>query len=197
MVGGFVEQHHVGAHQQDARERHAHLPAAGQRADIALHHLLAEAQAGQDLAGPAIEGVAVELLEACLDLAVALDQGFHLVGPIGVGERRAEIGEFRGDRAHGACAVHHLGDDAAPGHLADILAEIADGDALVAGDLPLVGLLLAGDHPEQGGLAGAVGADQPDLLALLKRGRGLDEHELPPVLFDDSFEAYHASASFV
>ena len=45
-------------------------------------------------------------------------------------------------------------------------------------DLALVGLLLAGDHAEQRGLAGAVGADEADLLALLERRRGLDEEDL-------------------
>ena len=46
-------------------------------------------------------------------------------------------------RAHRAGAVHHLGDGAAARHLADVLAEVADGDAAIDGDLALVGLLLA------------------------------------------------------
>jgi hypothetical protein len=71
MVARLVEQHDVGAHQQDAGQRHAHLPAARERADIAVHHLLAEAQAGQHLARPAFQRIAVELLEAALHLAIA------------------------------------------------------------------------------------------------------------------------------
>ena len=43
MVRRFVEQHGVGAHEENAGERDAHLPAARERADIAVHHFLAEA----------------------------------------------------------------------------------------------------------------------------------------------------------
>ena len=64
MVARLVEQHGVGTHQQDAGQRHAHLPAAGERADVAVHHLLAEAEAGEHLARAAVERIAVELLEA-------------------------------------------------------------------------------------------------------------------------------------
>ncbi len=76
-----------------------------------------------------------------------------------------ELTQFGGERADGAGAVHHFGDRAAAAHLADILAEIADGDAALDRDLAFVGLFLAGDHAEQRGLAGAVGADEADLLA--------------------------------
>ena len=58
-------------------------------------------------------------------------------------------------------------------------------------DLALVGLLLAGDHAEQRGLAGAVGADEADLLALQERGRGLDEEDLVAVLLADVVETNH------
>jgi hypothetical protein len=51
------------AHQQDPGERHAHLPAARQLAHVAVHHLLAEAEAGQDFARPPVQRIAVELLE--------------------------------------------------------------------------------------------------------------------------------------
>ena len=131
MVARLVEQHGVGAHQQDAGERDAHLPAARQRAHVAVHHLLAEAEARQDLARPALQRVAAQFLEARLHLAVALDDGVHLVGPVGVGHggfQLLQLGRHDADRAG---AVHHLGDGAAARHLADVLAEIADGDAAI------------------------------------------------------------------
>src|SRR3546814_8216669 len=37
MVARLVEQHAVGPHQQNPGQRHAHLPAAGQEPDIAVH----------------------------------------------------------------------------------------------------------------------------------------------------------------
>ena len=97
-------------------------------------------------------------------------------------------------RADRTGAVHHLGYRAAARHLADILAEIADGDAAIDRHLALVGQLLAGDHPEQRGLAGAIGADEPDLLALLERRGGLDEEDLMAVLLGDVVETDHVHA---
>ncbi len=188
----LVEQHGVGAHQQDAGERHAHLPAARQRADVAVHHLLAEAEAGEDFARAAFQRVAAELLEAGLHLAVALDDRVHLVGAIRIGQRGFELLQLGRDLAHRAGAVHHLGDGAAARHLADVLAEVADGDAAIDGDLAFVGRLLARDHAEQRRLAGAVRADEADLLAAVERRRGLDEEDLVAVLLADVVETDHA-----
>ena len=189
----LVEQHGVGPHQQDARQRNAHLPAARQRADVAVHHLLAEAEAGEHLAGAAFQRVAAELLEAALHLAVARHDVVHVVGARRVGHGGFELLQLGRDRAHRAGAVHHLGHRATARHLADVLAEVADGDAAVDRDLALVGLLLAGDHAEQRGLAGAVGADQADLLAAVERGRGFDEQEMVAVLLADVVEADHGT----
>ena len=168
VVARLVEQQRVGAHQQDLRERDAHLPAARQCADIAVHHLLAEAEAVEHFAGAGVEAVAVEFLELALHLAVAGDDLVHLVGAVGVGHRGLEFGELAHQRAGGTGALHDFGDGAAALHVADVLAEVADGDAAIDGDLALVGLLLAGDQAEQRGLAGAVGSDEADLFAALQ-----------------------------
>ena len=191
MVRRLVEQHGVRAHQQDAGQRHAHLPAARQRADIAVHHLRAEAQARQHFAGAAIERIAVELVEAGLHLAVALDQRVQLVGAVRIRHGGLQLFQLGRDRADRAGAFHHFGDGAAAGHLADVLAEIADGDAAIDRDLAFVRRLLAGDHAEQRGLAGAVRADQADLLAPMEGGRSLDEEDLMAVLLADVVEADH------
>ena len=58
MIARLVEQHGVGAHQKDARECHPHLPSARERADVAVHHLWAEAQARQHFARLGIERIA-------------------------------------------------------------------------------------------------------------------------------------------
>ena len=117
----------------------------------------------------------------------------HLVGAVGVGHGGLELLRARPPTAlTGPAPSITSADGAAARHLADVLAEIADGDAAVGRDLALVGLLLAGDHAEQRGLAGAVRADEPDLLAPLERGRGLDEEDLLAVLLADLVEADHA-----
>ena len=192
MVARLVQQHGVGAHQQDAGQRHAHLPAARQRAHVAVHHLLAEAQAGEHFARPTLQGVAIEFLEARLHLTVARDDIVHVVRPVRISHGGLQRLQLAGHGADGTGAVHHLGHGAAAGHLADILAEITDGDAAIDGDLALVGQFLARDHPEQRRLAGPVGPDKADLLALFERRGGLDEEDLVTDLLGDVVETNHA-----
>ncbi len=64
-------------------------------------------------------------------------------------------------------------------------------DPSIRDNLTLVRLLLPRDHPEERRFAGAIGADQTDLLASLERRRRLDEDELLAVLFTDVIETYH------
>ena len=60
-------------------------------ADVAVHHLLREAEAGEDLARPRLERVAAELVEARLHVAEALEQRVQLVGARGIGQRLLEL----------------------------------------------------------------------------------------------------------
>ena len=50
VVRRLVHQQHVGLAEQHARHRHAHLPAARERADVAVDPLVVEAEAVKDLA---------------------------------------------------------------------------------------------------------------------------------------------------
>ena len=113
MVARLVQQHHVGPHQEDARQRHPHFPAARQRADVTVHHLLAEAEARQRFACTPIQRIAIELFEAMLHLAIAGDDGLHVVREFRVGHRGFELFQFGRDHADGAGAIHHFGDCAA------------------------------------------------------------------------------------
>src|SRR5208283_2704807 len=191
MVARLVQQHSVRTHQEDAGQRHAHLPPPGERAHVAVHHLLAEAEARQDFSRPALERVASQILEARLHLAVTLDDGLHVIRLIRIRHVGFQFLQLCRDGAHGAGTVHHLEDGAAAEHLADVLAEIADGDPSIGDHLTLVRLLLPGDHPEERRFAGAIRADQTHLLAPLERRRRLDEDELLAVLFTDVIETYH------
>ena len=189
VVGGLVEEQCVGRHEEDAGQGHAHLPAARERAHVAVHGLGGEPQAGQDLAGPGLEAVSPQLVEAGLDVAEPLDQLVHLVDPPGIGEGVLERVQLGGHRGDGTGAVHGLGHGAPSGHLAHVLREVTHGDAAVDGDLSLVGRLLPGHEPEEGGLAGAVRADETDLLPRVDHGGCLDEEDLVAVLHGDGVEA--------
>ncbi len=193
VVAGFVQEHAVGPHQQDAGQRHAHLPAAGQQTDIAIHAFLAEAQAGQHLACAGFQRIAVQFLEALQHLAIAVHYGFQFTRLIRIDHGRLELGHFGGQGADGTDTVHHRGDRALARHLADVLAEIADRHSGIDRDQSVVGLLLTGDHAEQRRLAGAVRSDKPDLFALLDAHRGFDEQDLVAVLLGDIVEADHGA----
>ena len=59
-------------------------------------------------------------------------------------------------------------------------------------DLAIVRRLLAGDHAEDRGLAGAVGADQTGLFTGIELERSLDEEDLLAVLLADVGETDHS-----
>ena len=79
MVGRLVHQQDVGLAEQHARHRHAHLPAARQRADVAVDPLVVEAEAVQHFARLALERVAAEMLVFLLHFAEAREDRVHLV----------------------------------------------------------------------------------------------------------------------
>ena len=191
MVARLVEQHCVGPHQQDPRQGNAHLPAAGKLADIAVHHFLAKAQAVEYFARAAFERVAVEFLEPALNFAITLNDRVHLAHALRVGHGGLKLLELGRDAADRSGAVHDLGHGAMPRHFADILIEIADSDAAIDRHLALVGRFLAGDHTEQRRLAGPIGPNKANPLALQERGRSFDEQEMIAILLADVFETNH------
>ncbi len=192
MVRRFVEEHDVGAHQEDLRQRHAHLPAARQLADIAVHHRLAEAEAVKHFAGAPVQRIAVEFVIATLNFAVAGDDLVHLVGAVWIGHSCFQLCHLGCQRADRSNAVDHFDHCAAPRHVAHILAEIADRHATIDGDLALIRQFLTGDHAKQRRLARTVWANKTDLLSALECRRRLDEDDLFAVLLADAFEADHA-----
>jgi hypothetical protein len=81
VVGRLVHQQHVGLAEQHPGQRHPHLPAARQRADVAVNLLVGQSEAVQHLARLRLEGVAAEMFVLFLHLAEA---GQHLVQPVGL-----------------------------------------------------------------------------------------------------------------
>ena len=69
MVGGLVHQQDVGAAEQDPRQRNAHFPAAGERADIAIDLVVLKAEAVEHFAGLSFERIAAEVLVFFLHFA--------------------------------------------------------------------------------------------------------------------------------
>ena len=86
LVGSSISST-SGSAEQHPRHRDAHLPAAGQRADVAVDPLVVEAEPVQHLARLALERVAAEMLVLLLDFAEAREDPVHVVGPVGIGHR--------------------------------------------------------------------------------------------------------------
>ena len=80
MVRRLVEQQHVGPAEEHAGHRDAHLPAAGERADVAVDPLVVESEPVEHLARLALERVAAEVLVLFLDFAEAGENPVHVVG---------------------------------------------------------------------------------------------------------------------
>jgi hypothetical protein len=192
VVRRLVQQEDVGPAEEDPGHRHAHLPAAREGPDVAVDDLVGEAEPLEDLLRLRLELVPAPLLVLVLHLAEALEDLLHLVGARGVGQRVLEVHQLVVQVADPAAPGNRLLEDRPPRHLLDVLAEVADGELLRDGNVAVVGVLLPGDHPEDGGLAGAVRADETRLLTRVELERGVDEEDLPAVLLGDFREGDHA-----
>ena len=99
--------------------------------------------------------------------------------------------------ADAAAAGNRFVEDAATRHLFDVLAEVADRELLRHRDVAFVRHFLADDHAEERRLAGAVRADEADLLAGIELKGGVDEQDLPAVLLADAGQRDHGYLSMV
>ena len=127
VVGRFVHQQNVGFAEQHARHGHAHLPAARERADVAIDPLIVEAEAVEDFAGLRLEGVAAEVVVLLLHFAEAREDRVHLVGARRIFERLLQRFQFVVQVADAATAGNRLVEHRPARHLLDVLAEVADG----------------------------------------------------------------------
>ncbi len=163
VVGGFVEQEHVGRREQDGGEGHAHAPAAGEGVDRAGLGVGVEAEAGEDGRGARGRCVSTNGEEAVMHFGEAVGVG---VGVVGFGEEgEAFLVAFQHAVEQGDVAVGRL--------LPDLAEAGAGGEA----DGAAVDADFAGDGFEQGGLAGAVAADQADAAAGVDGEVGLVQQE--------------------
>ncbi len=191
VVGRLVHQQDVRPAEQHARHRDAHLPAAGQRADVAVDALVVEAEAVQHLARLRLEAVAAEVLVLLLHLAEAREDRSMSSAWSGSAIACCSASSSWCRSPRRPLPAIASSSTERPRHLLDVLAEVADRQLLRHRDVAFVRRFLADDHPEQRRLAGAVGTDEADLLARIELERGVDEEHLPAVLLADAGEGNH------
>ena len=155
VVGGLVEQQHVGVGEQRLGQQHAQLPARGDLAHGARVLVQRDAQPQQQLAGAGLGGIAVELGEAHLQVghghAVLLAHLGQRVDALALGRDLPEL----------MVAHDHGVDDplVLEGEL--VLAQLAEPGARLDHHLPGGRFQVPAEDLHEGGLAAAVGADQP------------------------------------
>ena len=163
MVGGLVEQQHVGRGQQQAAQRDAAFFTAREFVDDRVPRRQAQ-RVGGDLEF-ALELPAADRVDGVLQLGLLFEQLVHLVVVHGFGELVADLIEARDLRERSAETFHH---DAA--HVLvrielRLLRQITDLDAGLRARLAFeIGVYPAHDL-EQGGFARAVEAEHADLGA--------------------------------
>jgi iron complex transport system ATP-binding protein len=128
-------------------------------ADKGVLVVVAEAEAGQHPLRLGPQGVAPELLEAGLGLAVG-GQQLVVLGVVGDGEPVGEVLEAVGEAGDVRGAGEGLVEHRALLCGVQVLGEVPDAQVLGAVDLARVGLLRAHQDLEQRGLAQAVAADE-------------------------------------
>ncbi len=151
VVGGLVQQQDVGRTHQGLAQQHAPLHAAGQRGEFGL---VRQVELFQYLCHPAIQIPTVPGFDLCLRFAhrlhVAVMQGM-VVG----GQQRAQFAQ----------PLRHHVEYAALGVLWHFLRHPRDHHAALQADFAVVRFDIAADQAHQGGLAGAVAADDANAFA--------------------------------
>ncbi len=133
VVGGLVEQQHVGLREQDLGERHAHLPPARELRDVLGEVGLPEPKSAKHRARLGLHGVAAHMLEAIAQPSVL---GKEPAGVLGGGGRKLffEHADAMLQTAHARRGREHLFQNAGAVHLDGLLAEVAHRSVLATDD---------------------------------------------------------------
>ncbi|VVO40828.1 hypothetical protein PS712_05842 [Pseudomonas fluorescens] len=153
VVGRFVEQQQVRWTHQGLRQVQTHPPATGEVPDLAIHLLVGEAQASQQLARPGVGGVPVGAVE----LGVQAGLCGTVMGRFGCRQVALHL-------AQAQVAIEHVVDRQAFERV-DLLAHVGDTPVGRQEAITRVRVQFAPKQGEQARFAGAVGTDQAGFLA--------------------------------
>ena len=159
MVGGLVQQDDVRLAEEGLGQQHLHLLLGGQRAHLAVQNVLGQSQALDQAAHVTLRLPAVHVGKLRLQFA-----GLHTVG---VGEVLLGV--------EGVLLLHDIVEplvahDDRVQHRVLVVLEVVllqNAHPLILGDHHLAGgrLQIPGEDPQEGGLSGAVGADDAVAVA--------------------------------
>jgi hypothetical protein len=172
VVGGLVEDEHVGLGDERARQQHATAPPTGERID---RDVARQAQAIEDHLDALLDPPAIALVELVLQAAEAFQRGRRRV--VGHVVRGVMVG---GD--HLAQRAEAFGDDVEDrlvGGKRDVLLETRHDDARLPPEGAAVRRQRTGDDFQQRRLAGAVATDDGDPLAAIDlKGDAIEKRQV-------------------
>ena len=167
VVGGLVEQEHVGLLQEQPAERHPAPLAAGDLRDVGLARREPErVHRHVDLV---VQLPEPERVDALLKIALLLQQPGHLVVVHRLGELGADLVELVEHRLLLAHPLHHVAAHVLGRIELGFLRQVADLGSRQRARLAEEVLVHPGHDAQQGGLPGAVGAEDADLGAGIER----------------------------
>ena len=166
VVRGFVEEEQRGVGQEQRRERGAHAPAARELAQRPVLVAQREAEPGEHAPRLGLEGMLVSQLEVVLELPGPLEQVLErwVVG----GDAREPLVQRVQLLAHGEqlpVRLHGALEHGAVVALGRLLGQIADARPAGQHAGPGIGSELSQHEAQQGGLSGAVRADEGAAVA--------------------------------
>ena len=166
MVGGLVQEQQIRLGRQSAAEGHPPLFAAGERPHQGIQRRRGQGGGGRIDAGLQLPAVrALDLVQQDRQLAVRAVSGFIAAQPLHQ-VRRARLDVL----SHGEAAIQ-----------LELLRQITDAQSAPPRHFAGIRALMAGQNAQQAGLAAAVSAQQPDLLARGDRQRNGFEQSLMAV----------------
>ena len=194
VVGGLIEQQHVGATQQQLRQLDAHAPATAELARGSVEVGSFKAQAHERLLDFGLDVVALQQRTQLSLLRHAFNQFLVSVTVI-----VSSFGQFL---IHAVDGVIHLLQvfESTPGFLLyrefimelHLLRQVADCDIGLTGNGAVGGLLLPGKDSQHGGFACTVLADQRDLVPLVDDKTDAGKQRLTTKLHLESLYRNHA-----
>ncbi len=156
---------------------------------------LAEAEPAQNGGDLQVDGVAIAHAEALLQTAVALEQGVVFArGHTRVGQPVLEVVHFRLHVEQRFERVAGLGKDGAARIGEAVLRQIAHGECGRPYHGAAVGLVEAGQHAQQGGLAGAVRPAQADAIPIADMPGDLVEQDALAEALGERRQLNHGAA---
>ncbi len=191
VVGRFVHEEDVRIEHEYAGKGDAHFPAARK-----IFHGFAETygtdpESGKHCFGAVFEVVAVPMEKFTLQFPVYVHFGVAEGNGGRIGHAVFELCQFFADLEDRAGTGENLVKGAAARHFADILRKIADNRARIHRDGARIVFFLAGDYPEERGLARAVRTDKADPVAGTDQKIGVVQDDAVPVGDADTGQFYH------